>query len=116
MTARIALLVFGLCAAASLVAACTLERDSVMMTRGPAQDAIVGADFAADLPENGMAIIDSPSNPLGLLLAPADLMRLSRACACVVVDERFAEYSGFSLLGWSAGAGLRLGGRLTAAG
>jgi histidinol-phosphate aminotransferase len=92
------LVAFPPSAAASLVAACTLERDSVMMARGPARDAIVGADFAADLPENGMAIIDSPSNPLGLLLAPADLMRLSRACACVVVDERFAEYSGFSLL------------------
>jgi histidinol-phosphate aminotransferase len=35
---------------------------------------------------------------LGLLLSPADLVRLSRACACVVVDERFAEYSEFSLL------------------
>jgi histidinol-phosphate aminotransferase len=69
-----------------------------MIARGPGQDAVVGPDVAADLPENGMVIIESPSNPLGLLLSPADLVRLSRACAHVVVDERFAEFSEFSLL------------------
>jgi histidinol-phosphate aminotransferase len=85
-------------AMATLVAECTPGCDPVNITRGPARDAVVGPDFAADLPENGMVVIDSPSNPLGLLLSQADLVRLSRACACVVVDERFAEYSAFSLL------------------
>jgi histidinol-phosphate aminotransferase len=92
------LVTFPPSAAATLVAECTPGCDPVLIARGPARDAVVGQDFAADLPENGMVIIDSPSNPLGLLLSPADLVRLSRACAHVVVDERFAEYSGFSLL------------------
>ncbi|MCC2626876.1 MAG: histidinol-phosphate aminotransferase [Thermomicrobiales bacterium] len=83
---------------ATLVAECTLRCDPVMVARGLARDAVVGPDFAADLPENALVIVDSPSNSLGLLLSPADLVRMSRACACVVVDERFAEYSGFSLL------------------
>ena len=92
------LVTFPPSATASLVAECIPLCDPVTIARGPARDAIVGPDFAADLPEKGMVIIDSPSNPLGLLLSPADLVRLSRACACVVVDERFAEYSVFSLL------------------
>jgi histidinol-phosphate aminotransferase len=85
-------------ATATLVAECNPQRDPVMVARGPARDAVIGPDIASDLPENGVVTIDSPSNPLGLLLSPADLVRLSRACAHVVVDERFAEYSGFSLL------------------
>jgi histidinol-phosphate aminotransferase len=92
------LVAFPPSAAVTLVAECTPGYDPVMIARGPARDAVVGPDFAADLPENGIVIIDSPSNPLGVLLSPADLVRLSRACAHVVVDERFAEYSGFSLL------------------
>ncbi len=100
----------------------------------PACDAVVGPDFASDIPENGLAIIDSPSNPLGSIVSPADAVRLSRACTCVVVDERFAEYSEFSLLplareldnvvvmrSFESWAGLsetvlRLGGGLAAAG
>jgi histidinol-phosphate aminotransferase len=50
------------------------------------------------MPRNGLAIIDSPSNPLGSIVSPADVVRLSRACTAVVVDERFAEFSEFSLL------------------
>jgi histidinol-phosphate/aromatic aminotransferase/cobyric acid decarboxylase-like protein len=92
------LVAFPLSATACLVAECTSRRDLVMIARGPARDTVIGPDFASDLPERGLVIIDSPSNPLGLLLSPADLVRLSRACACVVVDERFAEYSEFSLL------------------
>ena len=92
------LVAFPPSATATLVAACTPGCDPVIIARGPARDAVIGPDFAADLPENGMVVIDSPSNPLSLLLSPADLVRLSRACACVVVDERFAEYSEFSLL------------------
>ena len=92
------LVAFPPSATATLVTECTPECDTVVMARGPARDAVVGPDFAADLPENGMVIIDSPSNPLGFLLSPADAVRLSRACAYLIVDERFAEYSGFSLM------------------
>jgi histidinol-phosphate aminotransferase len=92
------LVAFPPSAMATLVAACTPVCDPVFIARGLARDAVIGPDFAADLPENGLVIIDSPSNPLGLLFSPADIVRLSRACACVVVDERFAEYSAFSLL------------------
>jgi histidinol-phosphate/aromatic aminotransferase/cobyric acid decarboxylase-like protein len=92
------LVAFPPSAAATLIAECQPRRDPVLIARGPAREAVIGPDFAADLPERGLVVIDSPSNPLGLLLSPADLVRLSRACACVVVDERFAEYSEFSLL------------------
>ena len=92
------LVAFPPSATAALVAECTPGCEPVTIARGPGRDAVIGPDFASDLPENGLAIIDSPSNPLGSILSPADLVRLSRACACVVVDERFAEYSEFSLL------------------
>jgi len=92
------LVVFPPSATASLVAECSPASDPVSITRGPALDAGIGPDLTSDLPENGLAVIDSPSNPLGSILSAADLVRLSRACMCVVVDERFAEYSAFSLL------------------
>jgi histidinol-phosphate aminotransferase len=92
------LVAFPPSATATLITKCNPRRDTVMIARGPAREAVIGPDFASDLPERGLVVIDSPSNPLGLLLSPADLVRLSRACACVVVDERFAEYSEFSLL------------------
>jgi histidinol-phosphate aminotransferase len=72
--------------------------DIVSIARGSGWDATIGPDAAADIPEAGLAVIDSPSNPLGSIVAPADAVRLSRACTCVVVDEQFAEYSEFSLL------------------
>jgi histidinol-phosphate aminotransferase len=92
------LVAFTPSATATIVANSTRGRELISIARGPARDATIGPDLAADLPENGMVVIDSPSNPLGLLLSPADLVRLSRASASVIVDERFAEYSGFSLI------------------
>lgn len=92
------LVAFPPSAAATLVAGCIPRSNPVLIARGSAREAVIGPDVASDLPEHGLVVIDSPSNPLGLLLSPADLVRLSRACACVVVDERFAEYSEFSLL------------------
>jgi histidinol-phosphate aminotransferase len=92
------LVVFPPSATATLVAECSPASDLISIARGPALDAGIGPDFASDLPENGLAVIDSPSNPLGSIVSPADLVRLSRACESVVVDERFAEYSAFSLL------------------
>lgn len=85
-------------APATLIAESNPGSNTVSIARGPAGDAVVGPDLAADIPPNGLAVIDSPSNPLGSLVSPTDAVRLSRACRCVVVDERFAEFSGFSLL------------------
>ena len=85
-------------APASLIAECCPRSDTLWIARGPARDAVIGPDLASDLPKSGLAVVDSPSNPLGSILSPADAVRLSRACMCVIVDERFAEYSGFSLL------------------
>jgi len=92
------LVAFPPTASASLLAESRRGSDIVSIARGPGRDAVIGPDVASDIPENGLAIIDSPSNPLGSLLSPADAIRLSRVCTSVVVDERFAEFSGFSLL------------------
>jgi histidinol-phosphate/aromatic aminotransferase/cobyric acid decarboxylase-like protein len=92
------LITFPPAATANLVAECSPGFDTVTIARGPAGDAVIGPDFASDIPANGLAIIDSPSNPLGSIVSPADAVRLSRACTCVVIDERFAEFSEFSLL------------------
>jgi histidinol-phosphate aminotransferase len=70
----------------------------VRIARGAGRCGIVGPDLAVDIPEKGIAIIDSPSDPLGSILMPADAVRLSRASKYLVIDERFAEFSEFSLL------------------
>ena len=72
--------------------------ETVWMARGPARDGFIGPESAADLPRDGIAVLDSPSDPLGSILSPADAVRLSRACRYVVIDERFAEYSEFTTL------------------
>jgi len=92
------LVAFPPAATANLIAESCRGSDTISITRGPGCDAVVGPDFASDIPENGLVVIESPSNPLGSIVSPADAVRLSRACTCVVVDERFAEFSEFSLL------------------
>ena len=92
------LITFPPAATANLIAEYVPGSDIVSIARGVACDAVIGPDVAADMPRNGLAVIDSPSNPLGSILSPADAVRLSRACTAVVVDERFAEFSEFSLL------------------
>src|SRR4051812_18183405 len=83
---------------ASLVSESRVRSDMVSIARGACGDAVVGPDIASDMPAHGLAIIDSPSNPLGSIISPADVVRLSRACSCVFIDERFAEFSEFSVL------------------
>jgi histidinol-phosphate aminotransferase len=68
------------------------------LARGPGRFASIPPDIAADLPPESVAVVSSPSEPLGTILAATDAVRLSRACYLVIVDERFAEFSGFSLL------------------
>jgi histidinol-phosphate aminotransferase len=92
------LIVFPPAAPATLIAEYCRGSEMVSIARGPAGDAVIGPALASDIPPNGLAVIDSPSNPLGSLVSPADAVRLARACRCVVVDERFAEFSGISLL------------------
>jgi histidinol-phosphate aminotransferase len=92
------LIAFPPAATANLIAERFRGSEMAMIARGPGRDGVIGPDFASDLPENGLAVIDSPSNPLGSIASPADAVRLSRACRCVIVDERFAEFAEFSLL------------------
>jgi histidinol-phosphate aminotransferase len=73
-------------------------KEDVRIVRGPGSASFIGPDSAADLPESAIAIIDSPSDPLGSILSTADAVRLARACRYLVIDERFAEFSGFTLL------------------
>lgn len=78
------------------------HREFLALARGPGNHGGVSLDLAMDLPPNAVAIIDSPSDPLGSLLSTADAVRLARACRFLVIDERFAEMAGFSLLHLSA--------------
>lgn len=73
-------------------------RNRVLLARGIGRESPLEPDIAADLPTDGIAIVDSPSDPLGTILRPADAVRLARACQCLVIDERFAEFAGQSLL------------------
>jgi histidinol-phosphate aminotransferase len=82
---------------ASRIAAFRPESEIVFVARGPGREGYIGPEAAADLPENGIAVIDSPSDPLGSVLSMTDAVRLSRACQYVVIDERFAEFSGVSM-------------------
>jgi histidinol-phosphate aminotransferase len=50
-----------------------------------------------DAPPEGMAIVQSPNDPTGTLLAAPDAVRLSRRFRVLVVDERHGEYSGRTL-------------------
>jgi histidinol-phosphate aminotransferase len=92
------IIAFPPAASGSLVTENCRRSDIISIVRGACGDAVIGPEIAADIPANGLAIIDSPSNPLGSIVSPADTVRLSRACTYVVIDERFAEYSEFSLL------------------
>jgi histidinol-phosphate aminotransferase len=57
------------------------------------------ADAGAELiPREATALVTSPNDPTGTLLAAQDAVRLMRRCALVVVDERHGEYGGRSLL------------------
>jgi histidinol-phosphate aminotransferase len=84
--------------AASTVAPWANGREVVSLARGVGRDGSITLDLAMDLPSDSIAMIASPSDPLGALLATADAVRLARACRYLIVDERFAEAAGFSLL------------------
>lgn len=56
----------------------------------------VGAGELASLPAGTMAYVQHPNDPSGTLLGNQSLVRLTRRCALVVVDERHAGYGGRS--------------------
>src|SRR3712207_6075100 len=85
-------------ATANLIGESRCRTAIISVARGTGSDAVVGPECASDIPANGLAMIDSPSNPLGSIVSPADVIRLARAVRCVVIDERYAEFSEFSLL------------------
>jgi histidinol-phosphate aminotransferase len=74
------------------------KTEILFIVRGLGGNGFVGLESATDLPETAIAVIDSPSDPLGSIISTADVVRLARACRYVVIDERYAEFSGFSML------------------
>jgi histidinol-phosphate aminotransferase len=92
------LIAFSPSAAATGLLDTELDREVLVLARGPGRESSVPLDLAMDLPPNGIVVIDSPSNPLGSLLTTADAVRLARACRLLIVDERYAELAGFSLV------------------
>jgi histidinol-phosphate aminotransferase len=74
------------------------QRQVVDVGRGFSRDGAITLESASDLPHDGVAIIASPGDPLGNVLSANDAVRLARSCAWVVIDERYADYAGQSLL------------------
>lgn len=89
-------------ASAALVQQIVDDINVVSLVRGPGTDGEIDVDSAADLPADGLVIVDSPSDPLGSILSPNDAVRLARACQLVVIDERYGEFSNFTLRGLAA--------------
>jgi len=72
--------------------------EAVMMPRSYRFTVDIDASRTAELPRNGLAIVQSPNDPTGTVVSAADLIRLSRASRAVLLDERHGEYSGRSLV------------------
>lgn len=85
-------------ATARMVESRAVLPETILVARGVGRRGLITPGLASDLPEDGVAVLDSPSDPLGGIVAAPDAVRLARACRWVIVDERFAEFSGFSLL------------------
>lgn len=69
------------------------------LLRGPGRDGAIALECASDLPHDGLAVVASPSDPLGALLAANDAVRLARSCRWLLIDERHADYAAQSLTG-----------------
>lgn len=74
------------------------RREVVEIARGFSRDGAITLEAATDLPHDGVAIIASPGDPLANVPGANDVVRLARSCAWLVIDERYAEYAGQSLL------------------
>ncbi len=74
------------------------HREVVEIARGFSRDGMISLESASDLPHDALAVIASPGDPLGNVLSANDAVRLARSCKWVVIDERYADYAGQSLL------------------
>ncbi len=74
------------------------RRPLVELARGYSRDGAITLDAASDLPHGGVAVITSPGDPLANVLSANDAVRLARSCAWLIIDERYADYAGQSLL------------------
>lgn len=92
------LILFSPSATTHALKSASSHRNVIEVGRGPGRDGMISLDTASDLPHDGMAVIASPGDPLGNLLAANDAVRLARSCAWLIIDERYAEYAGQSLL------------------
>ena len=92
------IVVFPPSAAALLVNVCRPDLERIAIARGVGRQAGLSPEVVADLHSSSVAVVESPADPLGILLSPLDAVRLARACRLVIVDERYAECAGTSLL------------------
>jgi histidinol-phosphate aminotransferase len=83
---------------ATMIASVIAAENIATLARGVGKNGEIEVEAVADLPPDAVAFVASPTDPLGSLLSPADAVRLARACRFLVIDERFAEFAGFSLL------------------
>lgn len=74
------------------------HRPHIHLARGMGRELGIDAETASDLPSDSVAVVASPSDPLGTLLSANEAVRLARAAALLIVDERHAEFAGQSLL------------------
>jgi histidinol-phosphate/aromatic aminotransferase/cobyric acid decarboxylase-like protein len=85
-------------ASATMLARETAHNSHIRIARGLGTTSLLNVELAADIPADAVAIVESPSDPLGSLLSPTEAIRLARACRLLVIDERYAEFAGRSLL------------------
>lgn len=57
----------------------------------------VDPSASPEFPKSATVVVQSPNDPTGTLLAPANLVRLTRGSGLVIVDERHGAYSPRSL-------------------
>lgn len=92
------LLLFPPHAPADAVRAARHQIDTITFQRAPTFALDLDPAAAVDLPADATALITSPNDPTGNLLGAQEAVRLSRACALVVVDECHGASSGRTLI------------------
>lgn len=73
-------------------------RDVVPLRRSPRLAVELTAIEARLLPDDAIALVMSPNDPTGTMIAVQDTVRLMRGCALVVIDERHIDPLAPSLL------------------
>lgn len=70
----------------------------IPVPRGPKWEPLVEPTGPSLFPATTTAFVTSPNDPTGTILGVHELVRLTRRCALVVVDERHGRYSGRSVV------------------